>query len=253
MNPKMGDVNQLPDPRTYAAVSGFMGQPPDQQGFSVLHPDYPEIKGAGEAGFYSGVGAQLLPGLGQARNVSSTGRTANKVDDVLDPNLYSASGQRIWHNPDFNRWAPSDDSFKRFVENQSFEAQGRVQEVFKEALDALQKGNYAESFAILDKNSTAQKMMLEKAAFLGAQGVGPYKQLQHLGALESPPAYTLNQGNKQYSANRYFYGDSNLPNVPRVNPPPQVPEVPKGYQRIRNRPPGGRAEGGLASLNKSGG
>jgi hypothetical protein len=186
-----------------------------------------------------------LPIGGAGRYV---GKAADKVDDVLDPNLYSASGQRIWHNPDFDRWAPSDDSFKRFVGNQSFETQGRVQEVFKEAFDALQKGNYAESFAILDKNPTAQKMMLEKAAFLGAQGVGPYKQLQHLGALDSPPAYTLNQGNKQYSANRYFYGDRNLPNVPRVNPPPKVPEVPKGYQRIR---PGGRAEGGLASLSKS--
>ena len=38
------DVNLLPDPKTYAAVSGLMGTPPDQMGFSVLHPKYKEIQ-----------------------------------------------------------------------------------------------------------------------------------------------------------------------------------------------------------------
>ena len=55
------DVNTLPDPRTYAAVSGFLGTPPDEQGFSVLHPDIQGIKKAGEAGFYTGIGAQIAP------------------------------------------------------------------------------------------------------------------------------------------------------------------------------------------------
>ena len=248
MNPKMGDVNQLNDPRTYAAVSGFMGQSPDQQGFSVLHPDYPGIKDAGEAGFYTGVGAQVLPALGLGRNVSSMGRAANKVDDVLDPNLYSASGQKIWFNPEASRWTPADASFQKFARDNSVLQPGKVGEVFAEAAEEISKGNYSKAFSILDQNPTAQKMMLEKASFMGAQGVGPYKQLQHLGALDSPAAYTLNQGNNQYSAASNFYGKGKLPDVPRVNPPPQIPEVPKGYQRIR---PGGRAEGGLASLNRS--
>jgi hypothetical protein len=82
MKPKMGDINQLPDPRTYAAVSGFLGQSPDEQGFSVLHPDYPGIKDAGEAGFYSGVGAQLLPVLGQAGKALSRLKGSSSVDEA---------------------------------------------------------------------------------------------------------------------------------------------------------------------------
>jgi hypothetical protein len=189
-----------------------------------------------------------LPIGGAGRYV---GKAADKVDDVLDPNWHTASGQRIYYNPDANRWTPRDQSFQDFIGRNALEAQGSVQKVFQKALDALEKGNYEESFAILDKNPTAQKMMLEKASFMGAHGVGPSRQLQHLGALDSPPAYTLNQGSGQYSVVERFYGKGKTPNVPRVNPPPQVPKVPEGYQRSGNRPPGGRAEGGLASLSKS--
>jgi hypothetical protein len=129
-----------------------------------------------------------------------------------------------------------------------------VGEVFAEAAEEISKGNYSKAFSILDQNPTAQKMMLEKASFMGAQGVGPYQQLQHLGALDSPAMYTLNQGNKQYELNKAFkpFGDQKVSAPPRINPPPQIPEVPKGYQRSGNRPPKGRAMGGLASLNKSG-
>lgn len=62
----MRDVNTLPDPRTYSAVSGFLGTPPDEQGFSALHPDIQGIKKAGEAGFYAGTAAQVAPIAGQA-------------------------------------------------------------------------------------------------------------------------------------------------------------------------------------------
>lgn len=62
----MRDVNTLPDPRTYAAVTGFLGVAPDEQGFSALHPDISGIKKAGEAGFYAGTAAQVAPIAGQA-------------------------------------------------------------------------------------------------------------------------------------------------------------------------------------------
>jgi hypothetical protein len=62
----MRDVNTLPDPRTYAAVSGFLGTPPDEQGFSVMHPDYAGIKSAGQAGFYAGTATQVAPVVGSA-------------------------------------------------------------------------------------------------------------------------------------------------------------------------------------------
>lgn len=62
----MRDVNTLPDPRTYAAVSGFLGTAPDEQGFSVLHPDIANIKRAGEVGFTAGTAAQVAPLVGPA-------------------------------------------------------------------------------------------------------------------------------------------------------------------------------------------
>lgn len=69
------DVNTLPDPRTYAAVSGFLGTPPDQQGFSVLHPDIAGIKQAGDVGYVAGLGAMAAPGVGAVRNLVGKGVT----------------------------------------------------------------------------------------------------------------------------------------------------------------------------------
>ena len=63
------DVNTLPDPRTYAAVSGFLGTPVEQQGFSVLHPDLEGIKKAGDVGFMAGTAAQIAPAVGAMRNL----------------------------------------------------------------------------------------------------------------------------------------------------------------------------------------
>ena len=75
----MRDVNTLPDPRTYAAVSGFLGTPPDEQGFSVMHPQREGIKQAGEAGFYTGTALQVAPMMGALRAAgigpSSAGKT----------------------------------------------------------------------------------------------------------------------------------------------------------------------------------
>ena len=74
------NVNTLPDPRTYAAVTGFLGVAPDEQGFSVLHPDAAGIKKAGEAGFYGGIGAQLAPIVGPATKMlgKATGSALNE-------------------------------------------------------------------------------------------------------------------------------------------------------------------------------
>lgn len=67
----MRDVNTLRDPRTYAAVTGFFGVAPDEQGFSALHPDIQGIKKAGEAGFYAGTAAQVAPAAAGARKVAT--------------------------------------------------------------------------------------------------------------------------------------------------------------------------------------
>ena len=55
------DVNTLPDPRTYAAVQGFLGTPPDQMGFSVMHPDYQGIRNVANPAFNLGLMAQAAP------------------------------------------------------------------------------------------------------------------------------------------------------------------------------------------------
>jgi hypothetical protein len=55
------DVNLLPDPRTYAAISGLLGEAPDELGFSVMHPDYKGIQDVGEKGFIGGTLLGLAP------------------------------------------------------------------------------------------------------------------------------------------------------------------------------------------------
>lgn len=72
----MRDVNTLPDPRTYAAVSGFLGQAPDELGFSVMHPDREGIKKAGEIGFGVGTALQVAPIVGGAMKLANFGPSA---------------------------------------------------------------------------------------------------------------------------------------------------------------------------------
>ena len=57
------DVNTLPDPRTYAAVSGLMGTRPDQMGFSILHPDYQGIRDVANPAYALGLFGQAAPAL----------------------------------------------------------------------------------------------------------------------------------------------------------------------------------------------
>jgi hypothetical protein len=76
----MRDVNTLPDPRTYAAVSGFFGQAPDEMGFSVMHPDAQGIKRAGQAGFGVGTALAVAPVAGKAAQMlgKMTGSAMNE-------------------------------------------------------------------------------------------------------------------------------------------------------------------------------
>jgi hypothetical protein len=67
----MRDVNTLPDPRTYAAVSGFLGQAPDEMGFSVMHPDREGIKTAGQVGFGVGTALQVAPMVSGAKKLAN--------------------------------------------------------------------------------------------------------------------------------------------------------------------------------------
>ena len=55
------DVNTLPDPRTYAAVSGLLGQAPDEMGFSVLNPQYQSIMQTARPAFATGTALGMAP------------------------------------------------------------------------------------------------------------------------------------------------------------------------------------------------
>ncbi len=55
------DVNTLPDPQTYAFVSGLLGTAPDEQGFSVMQPNADKIRAAGEKGMAMGLLTSLSP------------------------------------------------------------------------------------------------------------------------------------------------------------------------------------------------
>lgn len=70
------DVNTLPDPRTYAAVSGFLGQAPDQLGFSAMHPDIAGITKAGEAGFAASLVPVVAPVVAPVAKAVGKGATA---------------------------------------------------------------------------------------------------------------------------------------------------------------------------------
>lgn len=70
------DVNTLPDPRTYAAVSGFLGQAPDELGFSAMHPDIKGITTAGEAGYAAGLAPVVAPVVAPIARAVGKGATA---------------------------------------------------------------------------------------------------------------------------------------------------------------------------------
>lgn len=55
------DVNTLPDPRTYAAISGLLGTAPDEMGFSVLHPNYEAIQQVARPAFAAGTALGVAP------------------------------------------------------------------------------------------------------------------------------------------------------------------------------------------------
>ena len=60
------DVNTLPDPRTYAAVSGLLGTAPDEMGFSVLNPQYESIMQTARPAFAAGTALGVAPFAGKA-------------------------------------------------------------------------------------------------------------------------------------------------------------------------------------------
>ena len=74
----MRDVNTLPDPKTYAAVSGLLGTPPDEMGFSVMHPKAAEIRAVANPAFAVGTALGVAPAL----QVMGAGKVAEKTGEA---------------------------------------------------------------------------------------------------------------------------------------------------------------------------
>lgn len=94
------DVNTMPDPKTYAAVMGMLGTPPNEMGFSAMHPQYKEIMDVAAPAYYAGIAAQLAPLVKPAAaGVKAAGKMAGQaMNDRL------LSGQSL--TPGFNTPAP---------------------------------------------------------------------------------------------------------------------------------------------------
>lgn len=58
---EQADVNTLADPKTYAAVQSFLGVPPDQLGFSVMHPEYQKIRDVADPAYMASLLTALSP------------------------------------------------------------------------------------------------------------------------------------------------------------------------------------------------
>ena len=87
------DVNTLPDPRTYAAVSGLLGTAPDQMGFSVLNPQYESIMQTARPAFYTGtaLGVAPLAKVFQAPAMA-LGRAGERVAERVVPQIMERGG-----------------------------------------------------------------------------------------------------------------------------------------------------------------
>jgi hypothetical protein len=70
------DVNTLPDPKTYAAISGLLGIAPDELGFSVMHPQYSDIQKVAQPAFAVGTALQVAPAVKLASKALGTGAKA---------------------------------------------------------------------------------------------------------------------------------------------------------------------------------
>jgi len=87
------DVNTLPDPRTYAALSGLLGTAPDQMGFSVLNPQYESIMQTARPAFATGTALGVAP-LARAFQAPAMalGRAGERMAERVVPQIMERGG-----------------------------------------------------------------------------------------------------------------------------------------------------------------
>jgi hypothetical protein len=137
---QMRDVNTLPDPRTYAAASGFLGQAPDEQGFSVMHPDAAAIRKAGQAGF---AGSFVAPALGMAMSGMAPSRAA------LGTNLAKMEGAV---KPRGGTWMPSGrlDNLLDNYANEASQANPQNAAIYRDIMEKKARKYFQNDFGTAD-------------------------------------------------------------------------------------------------------
>lgn len=191
MNPKMGDINQVADPRTLAAVKGFFGQAPDEQGFSVLNPDAAGIRRAGEAGFYGGIGSLLAAPAAKAigstaKGIGSLVDRGENAQDYITRVLSQGTGTGV---ADPTRLSTASGQFPRMLlDMASNPATGRTAD---EALRLLNMGDEAGAFRLINSNPATSAAMQQYAGQRGFQQISPFPMSPRY---DSPADYILNMG-----------------------------------------------------------
>ena len=148
------DVNTLPDPRTYAAISGLLGQAPDEMGFSVLNPDYQGIQNVARPAYGLGLAAQLAPFLAPITKglpVGASIKNINLGEGIFKPEITMQEMLRVRDIPTVERVQRSMDlvgekKFQEMVESQfkQYKPTNQTQEamlVESVTLDILGKAN----------------------------------------------------------------------------------------------------------------
>ena len=133
------DVNTLPDPKTYAVVSGLFGTPPDQLGFSALKPNLEEIKQAGQTAYYLSLLGQMMPALslpsmGAKRTLDQVANAEETYRLAQQANTFKAGGRR-GYNEGYPQeiGTPPDRLFSNFASNLLQNPPEKIQ-AFQEAM-----------------------------------------------------------------------------------------------------------------------
>lgn len=189
------DVNTLPDPRTYAAVSGFLGTPPDQQGFSVMHPDIQGIKKAGDVGFGAGTAAQVAPVVGGAAKMLGK-LTGSAMNERM------LAGQSL--TPGFNTPAPINFAVK--PRGGHFEMAGQTfGDIDKTGQPVESVKNYVETNLAITNDHPLNEWMRNK--------VGAYLR-RDMGTEMDQFVKAADEGKKLHFVNKPIGGDYTGPHMP---------------------------------------
>jgi ribosomal protein S18 acetylase RimI-like enzyme len=142
------DVNTLPDPKTYAVVSGLFGTAPDQLGFSALKPNLDEIKQAGQTAYYLSLFGQMmpalsLPGMGAKRTIDQVANAEETYRLAQQANTFKAGGRR-GYNEGYPQpmGTPSDKLFSNFADNLLKNSPEKIKAFQEAMLDRASSNTY---------------------------------------------------------------------------------------------------------------